>query len=131
MAAAQAELVAYGWKRLGPVADRAANRFYDHLLGIAPAAHARLAPERMPEMRRVLVARLDAAFRPATGKPAPPVPGAALDILLGAPPEAGLEALLRTVRDMLAAEWSDELAAAWASESPRLLRALAPASAAA
>ncbi|WP_137126699.1 hypothetical protein [Roseomonas sp. HF4] len=131
MAASPSGLVARSWKRLGPMADRAANLFYDHLLEVAPAARARLAPERMPEMRRALVARIDAAIGGAVGKQPPPAAGAPQDLLLGAPPAAGLEALLRTVRDMLAVEWSDDLAAAWASESPRLLQALAPASAAA
>lgn len=131
MAASPSDLVVRSWKRLGPRADRAANLFYDHLLEVAPAARARLAPEHMPEMRRALIARIDAAMGAAVAKPPPPAAGAPPDLLLGAPAAAGLEALLRTIRDMLAADWSDDLALAWASESPRLLQALAPTSAAA
>jgi hypothetical protein len=123
-------MLVYSWKRLGPVSDRVADQFYDTLFEIAPAARAGFVADRMPAMRRALIARIDAAIAPSRGAPVL-VAEAPRDLLLGAPPAAALEALLQTLRRFLADGWSDELAAAWAAASPRLLESLTRTAAAA
>jgi len=131
MDADRGALVTTSWQRVGPVADRAANIFYDRLFDIAPATRAHLAPEELPALRRALIRRIDAAIAPRHPRAVALPVESPRDVLLGAPPEAGIEALLSTLREVLGAEWTHEHAAAWVAATPRLVEALRPASAAA
>ena len=131
MSPGEAGLIAYSWKRVGPVADRAAGLFYDCLFDIAPATRANFAADQMPWLRRDLISGIDAAVAELAGPAQPrhlrPAPPPARDLLLGAEAPAAVDALASALATVLGRDWTPEHDTAWRAAGPHIVSALRPA----
>jgi len=138
LAPEDARLVVYTWKRIGPLADRAAGLFYDRLFEITPTTRAHVSVDMMPAFRRSLMTSIDwavneilrsstiASVRPGLAA-APPLAHDARDPFLGAAAEQASAALLWMLHAILGRDWTPRHEAAWTAAAPEIVAALRPA----
>jgi hemoglobin-like flavoprotein len=118
MTPAQVALVQASFAKVAPVADQAAQIFYDRLFAVAPQVRS-LFPNDMTEQRRKLMATLAVVVN-ALDKLETVLPAASAlakrHVSYGAQPAhypvVG-EALLWTLQRGLGDAWTDDVAAAW------------------
>ncbi len=116
----QVALVQQSFSQVAPIADKAAEIFYDRLFDVAPAVRPLFRGD-MAEQRRKLMATLAVVVRGLSDLPSIlPAAGALArrHVAYGAKPEhypvVG-EALLWTLARGLGAQWTPEVASAWAA----------------
>jgi hemoglobin-like flavoprotein len=115
----QAGIVQASWQKVVPIADTAATLFYDRLFEIDPTTRPLFRDETLPEQKRKLVLMLNTVVNGLT-RPADIVPAAEAlarrHVGYGVDPrqyDSVGAALLWTLRQGLAEEWSDEAEEAW------------------
>ena len=116
----QVALVQQSFSQVAPIADKAAEIFYDRLFDVAPAVRPLFRGD-MAEQRRKLMAALALVVRGLSDLPVILPAASALakrHVAYGAKPEhypvVG-EALLWTLARGLGAQWTPEVASAWAA----------------
>jgi hemoglobin-like flavoprotein len=116
----QVALVQQSFSQVAPIADKAAEIFYDRLFDVAPAVRPLFRGD-MAEQRRKLMATLAVVVRGLSDLPSILPAASALakrHVAYGAKPEhypvVG-EALLWTLARGLGAQWTPEVASAWAA----------------